>query len=89
MEERPMKIKVLGTGCGKCKKLYAEAEKAIAATGVAVDLEKVEKLDDILKYPIMGTPALVLNEVVKSSGRIPTSAEIAAWIAAVAARPQG
>jgi small redox-active disulfide protein 2 len=84
-----MKIKVLGTGCGKCKKLYAEAEKAIAATGVAVDLEKVEKLDDILKYPIMGTPALVLNEVVKSSGRIPTSAEIAAWIAAVAARPQG
>jgi small redox-active disulfide protein 2 len=83
-----MKIKVLGTGCGKCKKLYAEAEKAIAATGVAVELEKVEKIDDIMNYPIMGTPALVLDEVVKSSGRIPASAEIASWITAVAAKPQ-
>ena len=44
-----MKVQVLGTGCPKCKKLYAEAEKAVASSGVAADLEKVEKIDDIMK----------------------------------------
>ena len=43
-----MDIKVLGTGCAKCKQLYAEAEKAIAEAGVAANLSKVEKLDDIV-----------------------------------------
>lgn len=80
-----MKVKILGTGCMKCKKLYAEAEKAIAASGVAVELEKVEKIDDIMKYAVMMTPALVVDEVVKASGRIPSSAEIASWITSAAA----
>jgi small redox-active disulfide protein 2 len=80
-----VKIKVLGTGCMKCKKLYAEAEKAIAASGVAAELEKVEKLDDIMKYAVMMTPALVIDEQVKSAGRIPRSDEIAGWITAAAA----
>ena len=80
-----MKIKVLGTGCAKCKKLYAEAEKAIAASGLAVELEKVEKLDEIVAHGVMATPALVVDEVVKSSGRIPSSADIAAWTSAAAA----
>jgi small redox-active disulfide protein 2 len=75
-----MKIKVLGTGCAKCKKLYAEAEKAVAASGVTAELEKVEKLDDIMAYGVMMTPALVVNEKVKASGRVPGSAEIASWI---------
>jgi small redox-active disulfide protein 2 len=75
-----MKIKVLGTGCAKCKKLYAEAEKAIATSGKPVVLEKVEKLDEIMKYGVMVTPALVVDEEVKSSGRIPTTSEIVAWI---------
>jgi small redox-active disulfide protein 2 len=77
-----VKIKVLGTGCAKCKKLYAEAERAIAASGLPVELEKVEKLDEIVRHGVMTTPALVLDDVVKSSGRIPSSADIAAWIAA-------
>ena len=81
-----MKIKVLGTGCPKCKKLFAEAEKAIAASGAAVELEKVEKLDEIMKYAVMMTPALVVNEEVKASGRIPPSSEIVAWIASAAAQ---
>lgn len=81
-----MKLKVLGTGCMKCKKLYAEAEKAIAASGVAVELEKVERIDEIMKYAVMMTPALVVDEEVKSSGRIPPSAEIAAWIASAATK---
>jgi small redox-active disulfide protein 2 len=75
-----MKIKILGTGCAKCKQLYAEAEKAILASGVSVDLEKVERIEDIMKYNVMVTPALVVGEEVKSSGRIPATSEIVSWI---------
>ena len=81
-----MKIKVLGTGCTKCKMLYAEAEKAIAASGQPAELEKVEKLDEIMKYGVMMTPALVIDEEVKSSGHIPRSPEIVSWITTAAAK---
>jgi small redox-active disulfide protein 2 len=81
-----MKIKILGTGCAKCKKLYAEAEKAVSASGVSAELEKVEKIDDIMKYGVMMTPALVVNEEVKSSGRIPPSSEIVSWITTAVAK---
>lgn len=80
-----MKIEILGPGCARCKKLYAEAEKAIAASGLAVEMEKVERIEDMVRYGIMRTPALVLDGKVKASGRIPSSAEIAAWIAKAAA----
>jgi small redox-active disulfide protein 2 len=75
-----MKIKVLGTGCQKCKKLYSEAEKAITASGVKVDLEKVERIEEIIKYGVIATPGLVIDEEVKASGRIPRSSEIVDWI---------
>lgn len=81
-----MKLKVLGTGCPKCKKLYAEAEKAIAASGVSAELEKVEKIDEIMKYGVMMTPALVIDEEVKASGRIPPASEIVTWITTQAAK---
>jgi small redox-active disulfide protein 2 len=81
-----MKIKVLGTGCPKCKKLYAEAEKAVAASGVSAELEKVDRIEDIMKYSVMMTPALVIDEEVKSSGRIPPSGEIVSWITTAAAK---
>ena len=81
-----MKVKILGTGCAKCKKLYAEAEKAIAEVGGGVELEKVERIDDIMKYPVMTTPALVVDEEVKASGRVPRSAEIVSWITAAVSR---
>ncbi len=80
-----MKVKVLGTGCSKCKMLYAEAQKAIATAAMDVGLEKVEKIDDIMKYGVMMTPALVIDEQVKSSGRIPPAAEIVSWIMTAAA----
>ncbi len=83
-----MKIKILGTGCAKCRKLFAEAEKAVAASGIAADIEKVEGIDEILAFGVMMTPALVIGEEVKASGRIPSSAEIASWISAVAAKEQ-
>ena len=79
-----MKIEILGTGCPKCKKLYAEAEKAVTASGVAVELEKVEAIDDIMKYGVMMTPALVIDGEVKASGRIAPASEIASWITTAA-----
>ena len=75
-----MDVKVLGTGCAKCKKLYEEAQKAIAESGAQATLSKVEKLDDIMGYGVMMTPALVVDGEVKSSGRIPKSSEIAGWL---------
>jgi small redox-active disulfide protein 2 len=81
-----MKIKVLGTGCAKCKLLYAEAQKAVTASGVSVELEKVEKIDEIMKYGVMVTPALVIDEQVKASGRIPPASEIIAWLTTAAAK---
>jgi small redox-active disulfide protein 2 len=85
-KRKDMKIKVLGTGCAKCKMLYAEAQKAIASSGIAVELEKVEKIDDIMKFGVMMTPALVINEEVKSSGRLPPASEIVSWITTAAAK---
>ncbi len=79
-----MKVKVLGTGCRKCKILYSEAEKAIAASGVKAELEKVERIEKIVQYGILATPGLVIDEEVKSSGRIPSADEIAGWISSAA-----
>ncbi len=75
-----MEIKILGTGCSKCKKLYAEAELAIRESGQPVTLTKVEDLDGILAYGVMMTPALVIDGEVLSMGRIPRSAEIVTMI---------
>jgi small redox-active disulfide protein 2 len=79
-----MKIQVLGTGCARCRQLYAEVEKALSATGVPAELEKVDKIDEIVKFGVMMTPALVIDGEVKTSGRIPPSSEIAAWMVAAA-----
>jgi small redox-active disulfide protein 2 len=75
-----MEIKVLGTGCAKCKKLYAEAEKAIAQLGRPVTLTKVEEIEKIMTYGVYATPALVVGEQVKSSGRVTPAAEILTWL---------
>ncbi len=75
-----MMIKVLGTGCAKCRKLYTITEQAIARAGVEAELEKVENIDDIMAYGVMMTPALVIDGEVKSAGRIPREKDIIDWI---------
>ena len=77
-----MKIEVLGTGCAKCKSLMAEAQKAVAASRLPVELSKVEDIEAIMGYGVMQTPALVVDGKIKSMGRIPLAAEIATWISA-------
>ena len=73
-------IKVLGTGCPNCKKLEAIAREAVADLGADARVEKVTDIRAIMAYGIMSTPGLVVNEVVKSAGRIPSKAEVTSWI---------
>jgi small redox-active disulfide protein 2 len=84
-----MDIKVLGSGCAKCKKLYAEVEKAIDAAGLPAQLSKVESIQDIMSYGVMMTPALVVDGEVKSTGRIPALTEITGWLSSAAAKEAG
>ena len=64
-------IQILGSGCPKCKKLAEETEKAAKAMGIEYQIEKVSEMDKILAFSVMMTPALVVNGVVKVSGRVP------------------
>ena len=75
-----MEIKVLGPGCANCKRLYQEAEKAVAQWGQPATITKVEAMEDIMAYGILRTPGLVIDEKVVASGRIPGASEIATMI---------
>jgi small redox-active disulfide protein 2 len=79
-----VEIKVLGTGCSRCRRLYEEAKKAIVEAGIPATLQKVERREEIESYKVLCTPALVINEKVKSAGRIPEAKEIAGWLSAAA-----
>ena len=65
------KIQILGSGCAKCNKMAETAETAAKEMGIEFDLEKITDLDSILKFGVMITPALVIDGVVKVSGRVP------------------
>ena len=66
------KIQILGTGCPKCKKLAENAETAAKELGIEYELEKVTKINDIMKFGVMVTPALVIDGQVKVAGKVPT-----------------
>ncbi|MEJ5315707.1 MAG: thioredoxin family protein [Tenuifilum sp.] len=71
-----MEIKVLGTGCPKCKALEQATQNAINELGVQATIKKVEDIVDIMNYGVMRTPALVINEKVVLSGRVPDAKEL-------------
>ena len=75
-----MVIKILGRGCPKCQRLEELAREAATELGVEAVFEHVKEMDEIMAYDIASTPGLVIDEVVKSSGRIPQKEEITAWI---------
>jgi small redox-active disulfide protein 2 len=76
IKEPMKKIQILGTGCSKCKMLLANAEEAVKALGLEATIEKVEKIQDIMKFGVMTTPALVVDGQVKSAGKALSTAEI-------------
>jgi small redox-active disulfide protein 2 len=69
-------IKILGTGCRKCQKLYDDTVEAVRTARIDAEVVKVEKIDEILAYGVMLTPALVIDGKVVSSGRALKAAEI-------------
>lgn len=79
-----MQIKILGSGCAKCHRLEQLTREAVTELGLEASFEHVTDMQAIMAYPVMTTPALVVDEVVKVSGRIPSKDEISAWLKAQA-----
>lgn len=76
-----MNIKILGSGCAKCKRLEQLTREVAIERGIDVQFEHVYDIAKIMEYPIMGTPALVIDEEVKVAGRMPSKDEIGHWLA--------
>jgi small redox-active disulfide protein 2 len=71
-----MEIKILGTGCSKCKTLEKLTREVVEKNGIDATVTKVEDITEIMKYHIMATPALVVNEKVEIKGYVPSAAEL-------------
>ena len=69
-------IKVLGPGCPKCKSTYSNVVEAIKQLGIEVEITKVEDIEEMMKYNVLTTPVLVINEEIKIKGRIAQIDEI-------------
>lgn len=75
-------IKILGTGCSKCKITVTNAEEAVRQTGVEAQIIKVEDIQEIMEYNVMSTPVLVIDESIKIKGRIASVEEIKSLLTA-------
>jgi small redox-active disulfide protein 2 len=75
-----LNIKVLGPGCANCKKLEATTQQAVNAMGLEAQIIKITDFNEIMQYPILSTPGLVINEKLVSAGRIPSPAEVTTWL---------
>ena len=76
-----MKIEILGTGCAKCNELEMKVKQAVAQSRKFVQIEKISDIQKIMGYGVMSTPGLVIDGVVKSTGRVLSVEEIAAFLA--------
>jgi small redox-active disulfide protein 2 len=75
-------IKVLGTGCPSCKATVKLITDVAQANGVDVTVEKVEDIQDIMRYGVMSTPGVVIDEKVVHAGGVPTRAKVEGWMVA-------
>ena len=71
-----MEIKILGTGCDKCEKMEANTRTAIKELGIEASIVKVEDLVQIMRYGVMSTPGFVIDDKVKSVGKVLKVAQI-------------
>lgn len=75
-----IKIEVLGTGCTKCKRLFANVQEAVKELKIAAEVVKVEELGEIINRGVMLTPALFINGEVRAEGRVPSVDEVKAMV---------
>ena len=73
-------IKVLGPGCPKCKTTYNNVLEALKQTNIEANVEKVEDIEEMMKYNILTTPVLMINERIKIKGRVAQVNEILALL---------
>lgn len=77
-----LNIKILGSGCANCKRLEQITRKVVTDLGLEAEFEKVTDFNEIMKWPILSTPGLVVNDKLISTGRVPSEAEISGWLKA-------
>ncbi len=77
-----MDIKVLGTGCAKCKTTVALIEEIAKEKGVSITLSKVEELRQIASFGVMSTPGVVLDGKVVHAGGVPSRSKVEQWLTA-------
>ncbi len=81
-----MNIKVLGSGCANCHKVKAVVREVVTELALEnATIQEVTDMKEIMKYPILATPGLVVDEKLVSAGRIPTKAEVTTWLTSAAA----
>lgn len=73
-------IKILGTGCSKCKAMTAVVNEVVSENNLDATIEKVEDIREIMKFNSMTTPALVIDQVITIKGRVPSKEEVLALL---------
>ncbi|APY11353.1 thioredoxin family protein [Seonamhaeicola sp. S2-3] len=73
-------IKILGTGCPKCKTMTGVVEDVVSENNIDATIEKVEDIMEIMKFNVMTTPALVIDDVITIKGRVPSKDEVLALL---------
>lgn len=73
-------IKILGTGCAKCKQTEAIVKQVVEQLGIDAEIEKVEDIQKIMEYNVLSTPVLVVDEVIKVKGRVPMPDEVKVFL---------
>jgi small redox-active disulfide protein 2 len=77
---KPMEIKILGTGCPKCKKLEANIRQAVEENKIKVKITKISDISKIMEYGLTSMPAVIIDDEVKCYGRLPEVSEIKKWL---------
>lgn len=75
-----IRIKILGPGCARCEKMEQDVMVVLAEKNLTADVEHIRDLDEIARYGVMGTPALVINDDVKTVGNLPPKSKLKIWL---------
>lgn len=73
-------IKILGTGCQKCKSMTNVVKEVVSENNIDASIEKIEDMLEIMKFNVMSTPALVINDKITIKGRVPSKEEVLALL---------